>query len=82
MGLTGISQSTVLKLCKDIDERVGAFLDRRREGDWPYLRLDAIYLRQREGGRVVSVDQHQDCFGSYNTSVMSDFSPFLAAATQ
>lgn len=55
MGLTGISKSTVSKLCKDIDERVGAFLDRRLEGDWPYLWLDATYLRQREGGRVVSV---------------------------
>jgi len=55
MGLTGISKSTVSKLCKDIDERVGAFLDRRLEGDWPYLWLDATYLRQREGGRIVSV---------------------------
>jgi transposase-like protein len=55
MGLTGISKSTVSKLCKDIDERVGAFLERRLEGEWPYLWLDATYLRQREGGRVVSV---------------------------
>ena len=43
------------KLCKDIDERVGAFLDRPLTGDWPYLWLDATYLRQREGGRIVSV---------------------------
>src|SRR5215218_684316 len=28
MGLGGISKSTVSKLCKDIDDRVGAFLDR------------------------------------------------------
>ena len=28
MGLPGISKSTVSRLCKDIDERVGAFLDR------------------------------------------------------
>ena len=55
MGLSGISKSTVSKLCKDIDERVGAFLERRLEGEWPYLWLDATYLRQREGGRVVSV---------------------------
>jgi putative transposase len=32
MGLTGISKSQVSKLCKDIDERVGAFLDRPLEG--------------------------------------------------
>ena len=55
MGLNGISKSTVSKLCKDIDERVNAFLDRPLSGDWPYLWLDATYLRQREGGRIVSV---------------------------
>ena len=55
MGLAGISKSTVSKLCKDIDERVGAFLDRPLVGDWPYLWLDATYLKQREGGRIVSV---------------------------
>lgn len=53
MGLTGISKSTVSKLCKEIDERVSAFLERPLSGDWPYLWLDATYLRQREGGRVV-----------------------------
>ena len=55
MGLTGISKSQVSKLCKDIDERVNAFLDRPIEGEWPYLWLDATYLKQREGGRIVSV---------------------------
>jgi transposase-like protein len=55
MGLTGISKSQVSKLCKDIDERVMAFLERPLEGDWPYLWLDATYLRQREGGRIVTV---------------------------
>lgn len=55
MGLSGIGKSTVSKLCKDIDERVGGFLDRPLAGDWPYLWLDATYLKQREGGRIVSV---------------------------
>src|ERR1700712_31775 len=55
MGLTGIGKSTVSKLCRDIDERVGAFLDRPLSGEWPYLWLDATYLKQREGGRIVSV---------------------------
>jgi putative transposase len=55
MGLAGISKSTVSKLCRDIDERVNAFLDRPLSGEWPYLWLDATYLRQREGGRIVSV---------------------------
>jgi putative transposase len=55
MGLSGISKSTVSRLCKDIDDRVHAFLDRPLVGDWPYLWLDATYLKQREGGRIVSV---------------------------
>jgi transposase-like protein len=55
MGLSGISKSQVSKLCKDIDERVHAFLSRPLVGEWPYLWLDATYLKQREGGRVVSV---------------------------
>src|SRR5947207_2088801 len=55
MGLSGISKSQVSKLCKEIDERVHAFLDRPLAGEWPYLWLDATYLRQREGGRIVSV---------------------------
>lgn len=55
MGRTGISKSTVSKLCQDIDARVNAFLDRPLEGEWPYLWLDATYLKQREGGRIVSV---------------------------
>ena len=49
MGLSGISKSQVSKLCKDIDERVGAFLNRPLEGDWPYLWLDATYLKVARG---------------------------------
>jgi putative transposase len=55
MGLSGISKSQVSKLCKDIDERVNAFLERPIEGEWPYLWLDATYLKVREGGRIVWV---------------------------
>ena len=55
MGLSGISKSSVSKLCKDIDERVTSFLQRPLAGEWPYLWLDATYLKVREGGRVVSV---------------------------
>src|SRR5215213_9183771 len=55
MGLTGISKSQVSKLCKDIDERVNAFLERPIEGEWRYLWLDATYLKVRDGGRIVSV---------------------------
>src|SRR5689334_4305022 len=55
MGLSGISKSRVSRLCKDIDERVNAFLERPLEGEWPYLWLDATYLKVRDGGRIVSV---------------------------
>lgn len=34
---------------------MNAFLDRPLVGEWPYLWLDATYLKQREGGRIVSV---------------------------
>jgi putative transposase len=55
MGMTGISKSQVSRLCEDIDERVKTFLNRPIEGFWPYLWIDATYVKAREGGRVVSV---------------------------
>jgi transposase-like protein len=55
MGLEGVSKSQVSRLCAEIDERVGDFLSRPIEGDWPYLWLDATYVKVREAGRVVSV---------------------------
>ena len=55
LGMTGISKSQVSALCRDIDERVDSFLNRPLEGEWPYLWLDATYLKVRQGGRVVSI---------------------------
>lgn len=55
LGMTGISKSQVSQLCHGIDERVDSFLNRPIEGEWPYLWLDATYLKTRRGGRVVSV---------------------------
>ena len=55
MGLSGVSKSQVSRLCEEIDERVHAFLDRPIEGDWPYLWIDATYVKVRQAGRVVSV---------------------------
>ena len=55
MGMTGISKSQVSRLCLDIDERVNAFLNRPIEGDWPYLWIDATYVKVRQAGRIVSV---------------------------
>jgi len=55
MGMSGISKSQVSRLCGEIDEKVHAFLDRPLEGDWPYVWLDATYVKVRQGGRIVSV---------------------------
>ncbi len=55
MGMTGISKSQVSRLCAEIDERVHAFLNRPIEGAWPYLWIDATYVKVREAGRIVSV---------------------------
>ncbi len=54
MGAGGMSKSQVSRLCAEIDERVNAFLTRPLEGAWPYLWLDATYLKVRESGRIVS----------------------------
>jgi putative transposase len=55
MGMSGISKSQVSRLCEEIDERVSAFLTRPIEGDWPYLWIDATYVKVRQNGRIVSV---------------------------
>src|SRR5271169_5537952 len=55
MGATGVSKSQVSRLCEEIDERVKAFLERPLEGDWPYVWLDATYVKVRRNHRIVSV---------------------------
>ena len=55
MGMGGISKSQVSRLCQEIDERVNVFLTRPIEGDWPYLWIDATYVKVRQAGRIVSV---------------------------
>jgi len=54
MGMSGISKSQVSRLCEEIDGKVKAFLDRPIEGDWPYLWIDATYVKVRNNGRIVS----------------------------
>ena len=55
MGMEGISKSRVSRLCTEIDERVQSFLTRPIEGDWPYLWLDATYVKARRDRHIVSV---------------------------
>jgi transposase-like protein len=55
MGMSGISKSQVSRLVEEIDDKVQAFLTRPIEGDWPYLWIDATYIKVRQNGRIVSV---------------------------
>jgi putative transposase len=55
LGMGGVSKSQVSRLCAEIDVRVKAFLNRPIEGDWPYLWIDATYVKVRQAGRIVSV---------------------------
>src|ERR1700745_3811892 len=55
MGMSGISKSQVYRLCEEIDGRVKTFLERAIEGDWPYLWIDATYVKVRQDGRIVLV---------------------------
>src|SRR6201984_2213951 len=55
MGMSGISKSQVSRLCAELDDKVQTFLTRPLEGDWPYVWLDATYVKVREQGRIVSV---------------------------
>src|SRR6202167_3227316 len=55
MGMEGISKSQVSRLCGEIDERVQTFLGRPIEGEWPYVWLDATYVKVRRDHQIVSV---------------------------
>lgn len=55
MGMSGISKSQVSRLCGEIDDKIAGFLNRPLEGEWPYLWLDATYVKVRQDGRIVSV---------------------------
>ena len=55
MGMEGISKSQVSRLCGEIDERVQTFLSRPIEGEWPYVWLDATYVKARRDHHIVSV---------------------------
>ncbi|MBF0192126.1 MAG: transposase [Magnetococcales bacterium] len=48
------SKSTVSALCAGLDARVRAFNERRLEGDYPFVIVDALFLKSREDDRVVS----------------------------
>jgi putative transposase len=51
----GISKSQVSRLCEELDEEVARFRGRPLDGPYPYLWVDATYVKSRQDGRVVSV---------------------------
>ncbi len=55
LGLEGISKSRVSEMSKSLDETVGEFRERPLTGEYPYVWMDALVLKCREGGRVVNV---------------------------
>lgn len=55
LGLTGIDKSKVSRICKELDEVVRAFRERPLEGEYPYVWLDALYLKVRENHRIVNM---------------------------
>jgi putative transposase len=50
---TGVSKSTVSRICSEIDTEVEAFRNRHLD-EFPYLWLDATYLKGRRNHRIVS----------------------------
>jgi putative transposase len=54
LGMTGISESQVSRRCEELDAEVERFRTRRLEGPYPYVWLDATFVKVRERGRVVS----------------------------
>ncbi len=55
LGINGISKSQVSRLCQTLDAEVARFRTRPLDGPYPYVWLDATYLKVRQDGRVVSM---------------------------
>jgi transposase-like protein len=53
-GLTGIDKSAVSRVSQQLDEVVRQFREQKLEGAYPYLWLDALYLKVRQNHRIVS----------------------------
>ena len=54
LGLDGIDKSKVSRICKALDDQVQAFLSRPLEAEYPYVWLDAVYLKVQRNNRIVN----------------------------
>ena len=55
LGLTGIDKSKVSRICKELDQSVEQFRKRQLQESYPYVWLDALYLKVRQNHRIVSM---------------------------
>ena len=55
LGLSGVDKSKVSRITKNLDELVQDFRHRPLEDEYPYVWLDALYLKVRQNHRVVSL---------------------------
>jgi putative transposase len=74
MGLEGISKSQVSRICAELDDAVAAWRSRPLDaGPYPFVWIDALSMKVREGGRVcntavlvataVNADGHRELLG-------------------
>ena len=58
LGMDGISRSQrsqVSRICQGLDDEVRRFRERTLEGPYPYVWLDATFVKARQDGRVASL---------------------------
>jgi transposase-like protein len=54
LGLAGVDKSAVSRICQQLDEIVAQFRQRALTEAYPYVWLDALYLKVRQNHRIVS----------------------------
>jgi transposase-like protein len=54
LGMQGISMSQVSRMCAELDKEVESFRTRKLTGPYPYVWLDATFVKVRDNGRVIS----------------------------
>lgn len=54
LGMQGISKSQVSRMCAELDKEVESFRTRKLIGPYPYIWLDATFVKVRDNGRVIS----------------------------
>ena len=55
LGMGGISKSRASELCEHLDAEVERFRGRPLEGSYPYVWIDATYVKARQDGRVAAL---------------------------